>query len=51
MVKRAEGYYGMEFQGFRGLTQGDPLSSTIFNVVVDAVFWHWVKEVVESAGG
>ena len=25
----------------RGVIQGDPLSSTIFNVVVDAVVRHW----------
>ena len=27
------------------VTQGDPLSPTIFNVVVDAVIKHWVKVV------
>ena len=37
MVSRASGYYGTAFQGVRGVTQGDPLSPTIFNVVVDAV--------------
>ena len=30
---------------------GEPLSPTIFNVVVDAVVRHWVEEIVESAGG
>ena len=42
MVARAGGYYGTAFQGARGVTQGDPLSPTIFNVVVDAVVHHWV---------
>ena len=42
MVARAGGYYGTEFKGERGVTQGDPLSPTIFNVVVDAVVRHWV---------
>ena len=37
MVARAGGYYGTAFQGASGVTQGDPLPPTIFNVVVDAV--------------
>ena len=40
MVVRAGGYYGTAFQGAREVTQGDPLSPTIFNVVVDAVVRH-----------
>ena len=36
-VARAVGYYGEAFEGERGFTQGDLLSLTIFNVVVDAV--------------
>ena len=35
--------------GARGVTQGDPLSPTIFNVVVDTVVSHWVTLVVEDA--
>ena len=31
------------------MTQVDPLSPTIFNVVVDAVVRHWVSGVVEGA--
>ena len=30
--------------------QGDPLSRTIFNVVVYAVVRHWVNRVMEEAG-
>ena len=37
MVARAGGYYSKDFKGERGVTQGDLLSPTIFNVVVDAV--------------
>ena len=48
IVARAGGYYSTEFQGARGVTQVDPLSSTIFNVVMDAVVIHWVKVVVEG---
>ena len=46
MVARAGGYYGTEFQGARGVTQGNPLSPTIFNVVVDAVVQHWLTVVI-----
>ena len=49
MVDRAGGYYGTAFGGERGVTQGDPLSPTIFNVVVDAVVRHWVNGVMEEA--
>ena len=49
MVARAGGYYGTAFQGARGLTQGDPLSSTIFNVVVDAVVRHWLTGFIADA--
>ena len=42
MVARAGGYYGKGFKGRRAMTQGDPLSPTIFNVVVDAVVRHWI---------
>ena len=36
------------FKGERGVTQGDPLSPTIFNVVVDAVVRHWVNGLVDK---
>ena len=49
MVARGGGYYGTGFKGARGVTQGNPLSPTIFNVVVDAVVRHWVTLVVEEA--
>ena len=49
MVARAGGYYGKGFKGGRGMTQGDPLSPTIFNVVVDAVVCHWATLAVTEA--
>ena len=49
MVERAEGYYGEAFKGARGVTHVDPLSPTIFNVVVDAVVCHWVTLVMTEA--
>ena len=46
MVARAGGYYGEAFKGARGVTQGDLLSPTIFNVVVYAVVRHWREGLV-----
>ena len=51
MATIAGSYYGESFKGFRGVTQGDSLSPTIFNVVVDVVVRHWVYEMVDSVGG
>ena len=49
MVARAGSYYGKGFNGGRGVTQGDPLSPTIFNVVVDAVVRHWLQIATQEA--
>ena len=49
MATRAGGHYGAAFKGNRGVTQGDPLSPTIFNVVVDALVRHWVSVTAEGA--
>ena len=49
MVDRAGGYYRTAFGGERGVTQGDLLSPTISNVVVDAVVRNWVNRVMEEA--
>ena len=49
MVARAGGYYGEAFKGSRGVTQGDPISPIIFNVVVDAVVRHWVTMAMDEA--
>ena len=46
MVARAGGYYGAAFKRERGVTQGNLISPTIFNVVVDAVVRHWVTGVI-----
>ena len=40
MVDISDGYFGCMIKWYRGVTQGDPLSPTIFNVVVDAVIRH-----------
>ena len=47
MVAWAGGYYGASFRGGIGVTQGDPLSPRIFNVVVDAVDCDWESLVEE----
>ena len=41
MVARAGGYYGLPFKGYHKVTQGYPLSFTLFNLVVDAVILQW----------
>ena len=51
MVARAGGYYVEPFCGERGVTQGDPISPTIFNVVVDTVVRHWEFLVEEQERG
>ena len=48
-VARAGGYYGEGFKGGRGVTQGDPLSPTIFNVLVNVVVRHWLNIAVTEA--
>ena len=37
MVARARGYFCNLLKGYGGVTQGDPLSTTIFNVVVNTL--------------
>ena len=51
MVARVGGYYGAAFKEFRVVTQGDPLSPTIFNVVVYTLVRHWSSLVEEISGG
>ena len=45
MVAQSGGYYNDPFKNFRVVTQGDPLSPTIFYVVVDVVLRHWITGV------
>ena len=47
MVGNSGGYFGSPFQGYRGVTQGNPLYPTVFNMVVDTMIRKWVT-VVET---
>ena len=48
MVAKAGRYFGRLSKGYQGVTQGEPLSPIIFNVVVDVVILHWVKVVAPT---
>ena len=50
-VARLGRYYGTAFRCFWGMTQWDPLTPTIFNVVVDTVVCHWISLVAEGEDG
>ena len=51
MVAKSGRYFGRPFKGYQVVTQGDPLSPTIFNVVMDAVIHHWVMVVMLTKAG
>ena len=51
MVSRVGSYYGTPFKVHCGVTQGIPLSTTIFNMVVDVVIFHWVVLVEGEEAG
>ena len=45
MVTKAGKYYGRPFSTGRGVTQGDPVYLTLFNIIVDAVVRETLKEI------
>ena len=51
MVARVDGYFGHPFKGYQGGTKGNPLSPTIFNVVLDDVICHWVTVATPTEFG
>ena len=51
MVNRVGRYYATPLKGHRGVTQGDTISPTIFNMEVDAVIYHWITLVVGEEAG
>ena len=48
MVCRASGNYGIAFKAGRGVTQGGPLSATLFNIVVNCVAREWLRRLREG---
>jgi hypothetical protein len=48
LVCRAGGNYGEPFNAKRGVTQGGPLSSLMFNVCVDAVVREWLCQTLDK---
>ena len=54
MMTEDGGYFAPPLQGYCEVTQGDPLSPTIINVVVGVVIWQWATVVepteVEAEG-
>ena len=48
MVEKSRGYLVSPFKGSHGVTQGETLPPTIFNVVVDVVIRNWVMVVAPT---
>ena len=51
MVSYTGAYYGAPFKSYRGVTQVDPLSPILFNVVVGTLVQSWVFIVVGGEAG
>ena len=51
MLPRSNRCYGDPFKWYRGLTQRDPLSPNLFNVILDVVVRPWLRIMVEDARG
>ena len=45
MVTKGGKYYGQPFSTRRGVTQGDLVSPTLFNIIVDAVVRATLQEI------
>jgi hypothetical protein len=48
MVCQAAGYYGTAFKADRSVTQGGPLYAKLFNILVDAVVWEWMRQLEQD---
>ena len=51
MVARYGRYYGDSLKVYGGVVQGDSMSLTIFNMVMDALIQHWVAVVAGEEAG
>ena len=51
MASKSGRYFRHLLKGYQGVAQGNPLSPTIVNVVVDSVSCHWVAVVTSSEAG
>ena len=51
VVTSSVGYFLLPFKGYPGITQGNPLSPTLLNMVMDAVICHWVMVVAPTEEG
>ena len=51
IVSKSGRYFGRLLKEYQGVTQGDPLSPTIFNVVLDAIICRWVTVVMPTEAG
>jgi hypothetical protein len=49
MVCQAAGYYRTAFKAGRGVTQGGQLSAKLFNILVDAVVWEWMRQLEQDS--
>ena len=49
MVVQELGYYVKPFKGYQGVTKGYPLSTILFNLVVDVVVRHCIKIMADEA--
>ena len=47
-VAKCGKYHGETFVSYCGATQGGVVSSTLFNVLVDAVVWKWLADVMKN---
>ena len=50
-MARAGGYFKRPLNRYQGVTQGDPLSPTMFNVLVYSAICHWVTVVTPTEAG
>ena len=48
VVARQNGFYGAPFRPSRGMTQGDVISPTLFNVICDSIIRYWLFTVTDD---